>query len=159
MHFDPAAYAARREEALLVAFLDLTRFAVQSAKVPDLELAERLDEYYLRVSTRIAGAGGHVVKYIGDGVLVVFHQAAADAAVETLLGLEDEIDAWMESLGWECRLTAKVHVGSVVVGPLAGQLDVIGQTVNNCARLPMARVALSEEAVAALSDEVRARIE
>lgn len=157
MRFDPTAYTVRGEQSLVVAFLDLKGFAAQSARIPDGELADRIAGYYDRVAQRVRDAGGHVVKFIGDGALVVFHRAAADIAVETLLALKAELDDWLEQVGWDCRLTIKVHVGDVVVGPFNGTLDVIGREVNTAAMLDSTGVALSVPAFRALGPELRTR--
>ena len=157
MRFDPSAYAARREQSLVVAFLDLVGFAAQSARIPDTELAEQLDAYYARITTRATSAGGHVVKFIGDGALVVFHRDAADLAVDTLLALKQELDTWLADIGWQCRTTIKVHVGEVIVGPFGGKLDVIGREVNTAAMLDSTGVALSVPAFRALSSGTRAQ--
>lgn len=157
MRFDPTAYSVRREHPLVVAFLDLIGFAKQSTRVSDAELAEHIEAYYARVASRITAGGGHVVKFIGDGVLVVFHRDAADAAVEALLELKRDVDDWLAQLGWDCRLTAKVHVGDVIVGPFGGKLDVIGREVNAAAMLDSTGVALSVPAFRALGTEMRTR--
>jgi adenylate cyclase len=70
--------AIRPEVPLLVVFVDLTRFAVQSQRVRDSELADTLDAYYERVAVTVEAAGGRVVKYIGDGALVVFGEDTVD---------------------------------------------------------------------------------
>jgi adenylate cyclase len=157
MRFDPTAHAARAEHALVVAFLDLKGFAAQSGRVSDGEIADQLDAYYAKVSARVVAAGGYVVKFIGDGALVVFHRAAADAAVEACLDLKAEIDTWLAGRGWHCELTAKIHVGDVVVGPFGGKLDVIGREVNAAAMLDSTGVALSVPAFRALGAELRTR--
>ena len=157
MRFDPTAFTARGEHPLVVAFLDLKGFAAQSTRVPDGELAERIEGYYSIVAARTGAAGGHVVKFIGDGALVVFHREAADIAVETLLALKTELDDWLAGLGWDCRLTIKVHVGDVIAGPFNGQFDVIGREVNAAAMLDSTGVALSVAAFRALGPELRAR--
>ena len=157
MRFDSSAHAVRAEHPLVIAFLDLIGFAKQSTRVSDAELAEHIDGYYARVAARVSAAGGHVVKFIGDGVLLVFHRAAADAAVATILDLKQEIDDWLVGLGWDCRLTAKVHAGDVIVGPFGGKLDVIGREVNAAAMLDSTGVALSVPAFRALGPDMRTR--
>jgi adenylate cyclase len=155
MRFDPTAYNVRGEHSLVIAFLDLKGFAAQSARVDDRELADRIDGYYQRVSERVRDAGGYVVKFIGDGALVVFRRDDADAAVQAFLDLKAELDDWLEKIGWDCRLTIKIHVGDVVVGPFNGTLDVIGREVNAAAMLDSTGVALSVPAFRALGPELR----
>lgn len=157
MRFDPTAYSVRGEHSLVIAFLDLKGFAAQAAKLDDRELADRIDDYYRCISKRVLAAGGHVVKFIGDGALVVFHREAADDAVDALLALKSELDDWLAGIGWDCRATIKVHVGDVIVGPFNGTLDVIGREVNTAAMLDSTGVALSVPAFRALGPELRTR--
>jgi len=157
MRFDPAAHAARAEHSLVIAFLDLRGFAAQSARISDAELAEQIDAYYVRIADHVTRGDGHVVKFIGDGALVVFHREAADAAVGALLELKGDVDSWLAAIGWDCRLTIKIHVGEVIVGPFGGKLDVIGREVNAAAMLDSTGVALSVPAFRALGRELRTR--
>src|SRR5215210_6103585 len=105
--------APRAATPLLIVFLDLTRFSAQSQRVEDAELADTIDAYYGHVSRGIESAGGRVVKFIGDATLAVFPEAAADAGVTALLDLKPAIDDLMSGRGWECRLNAKAHFGTV----------------------------------------------
>lgn len=155
MRFDPGAHTARGEHPLVVIFLDLKGFAAQAARISDAELAAHIETYYQRVTRAVSAAGGHVIKFIGDGALVVFHRAATDAAVQAMLELKRDIDAWLDELGWPCALLAKIHVGDVIVGPFGGHLDVIGREVNAAAMLDSTGVALSVPAFRALGAELR----
>ncbi|HEX5058592.1 MAG TPA: adenylate/guanylate cyclase domain-containing protein [Kofleriaceae bacterium] len=157
MRFNPTAYTVRGEHSLVVAFLDLKGFAAQSARITDREIADGIDGYYSRVAERVTKAGGYVVKFIGDGALIVFRSEAADMAIETFLALKSELDDWLEQLGWSCTLTIKIHVGDVIVGPFGGRLDVIGREVNTTAMLDSTGVALSVPAFRALGPEMRQR--
>src|SRR5881394_1919040 len=50
----------RAEVSLLIAFVDLTRFFLQSQRVTDTDLADTLDAFYECVSARIDKSGGRV---------------------------------------------------------------------------------------------------
>lgn len=151
----------RSETALLVAFVDLTRFAIQSQRVGDSELADTIDTYYEEVGAAVAEAGGRVVKFVGDGVLIAFPEDRVDRGVETLLALKDSIDASMARRGWECRLVAKAHFGTVIAGPFGAagdkRPDVIGKAVNTAAMLDSTGVALSVAAFRKLGPALRRR--
>jgi class 3 adenylate cyclase len=77
---------------LLIAFIDLTRFAAQSQRTDDLELAETIEAYYEHVSAAVRAGGGSVVKFEGDAALIVFPAIAVDRGVETLLALKDSVE-------------------------------------------------------------------
>lgn len=151
----------RRELPLLIAFADLTRYAAQSLTVSDETLADTIDAFYRRVAARIEGAGGTVVKFVGDATLVVFAAGDVDAGVTALLDLKREIDDWFASIGWECRMMVKVHFGTAMAGPFGAaatrRFDVIGKAVNTAAMLDSTGVALSAEAFRQLSPELRKR--
>lgn len=151
----------RTEVPLLIAFVDLTRFFVQSQRVTDVELADTLDAFYETVAVPVEKAGGRVVKYLGDAALVVFPEDAVDRGVEALLQLKDVVDELMERRRWDCRLTVKAHFGTVVAGPFgaagAKRFDVIGKAVNTTATLEGVGLTLSVPAFRKLGPELRRR--
>jgi adenylate cyclase len=152
--------ATRTTTPLLIMFVDLSRYAAQSQRVEDLELAETVDELYELVAGAILGAGGRVVKFIGDATLAVFPESAVDAGVSMLLQLKVTVDRFMEDKGWECRLNAKVHFGEVVTGQFGGpgrkRYDVLGREVNVAAMLQAGSgITLSHEAFRRLSPDLR----
>lgn len=152
---------ARAEMQLLIVFADLTRFTAMSRQVADPDLADTVDAFYQMVVSRVAAAGGRVVKFMGDAALIVFPEDGVDEGVEALLDLKQSIDAWMAGLGWECRLHVKAHFGQVVAGPFAGpgepRFDVLGKEVNAAALLDSTGVALSVAAFRKLSPALRKR--
>jgi adenylate cyclase len=149
------------ETPLLVAFVDLTRFMAQSQRVSDADIATTLDAYYERVAAITEAAGGRVIKFFGDGGLVVFSEDDIDRGVQALLDLKETIDSFMGERGWDCRLTIKANFGPVIAGPMgaadAKRYDIQGKTVNIASRLDGAGVTLSVEAFRKLSPELRRR--
>jgi class 3 adenylate cyclase len=152
---------AREHRELVIAFLDLTGFAAQSRRVTDDVIADTLDDLYERIWRAIESAGGRTIKFIGDAALVVFPGEIASGAVDAILRLMNEVDQAMADRGWNCRLTAKVHVGTVVAdtfGPAEDRrFDVVGREVNRAAMLRASRLTLSREAWDRLPDATRAR--
>lgn len=146
-------------QELLIVFMDLSRFAAQTQRVPDTETAEVLQALYAQIATAVQGAGGTVVKFIGDATLAVFPEARVETAIAMLLDLTGDVDRYLEERGWECRLTAKVHFGEVVAGEFgpAGsrQFDVLGRAVNETAMLRSLGITLSNEAFRKLTPEMR----
>ncbi len=153
--------SARTPVPLLIVFLDLSRFSAQTRRTDDATLAAVVDEYYQRVGARIAADGGRVVKFMGDGTLAVFPEDGVDAAITGLLALKEEIDDWLASIGWDCRLTARAHFGTVIAGAYGAagdrRFDIIGAEVNTAAMLDHAGLALSVAAFRKLSPALRTR--
>jgi class 3 adenylate cyclase len=145
------------EVSLLVVFADLTRFSAETARRTDAEVASALFPFYERVRSRVADAGGTVVKFMGDAALVVFEEEDVDRGVVAVLALKDEVDAHFEELGWDSRLVVKAHFGPLIAGTFGGSFDVLGRTVNTAAMLESTGVALSVAAFRKLAPETRQR--
>ena len=154
--------ATRTRTDLLVVFADLTRYQVECSRRSDEEVADALELHYQRVASHTERAGGRFVKPIGDATLMVFPPSAADAAIDALIALRVETDAWFAAHGWrETRLVIKAHLGPVIAGDYGPEsdrrFDVIGHHVNTAATLPSRDLALSVDAFRALSPEARKR--
>ena len=151
--------ATRTSEPALIVFLDLTHFAAESKRVGDLVAADVIDGYYELVSRSITAAGGRTVKFIGDAALAVFSEERIDAAAAMLLDLVGTVDRFMGERGWDCSLTARAHFGDVVAGEFGAaddkRFDLIGQAVNDTARMPSHGITLSNDALAKLSPSAR----
>lgn len=151
--------AAVTRAPVLVAFVDLTRFAAHTEDMDELELAATVDAYYEQVDGIVRAARGRVVKFIGDAALIVFPAEGADAGVRALSELKRTVDAFMAGRGWPCRLMAKAHFGPVAAGDFGARddkrYDVLGKTVNTAARLETTGIALSAEAFRQLNPDTR----
>ena len=150
-----------QEVELLLAFVNLNGYTAQVSRLPELDVARVMSGYYALVDELVVARGGRVVKFIGDAALVVFPAGLADAGVDTVLALADEIGRFMHNEGWECRPIAKVHYGTVAAGVFGGgaaaRYDVLGKAVNLTARLESSGVALSAEAFRRLDPAMRQR--
>ena len=149
------------EELLLVAFADLTRYAVQIDRLDDLDVAAIMADYYELVGRSVRAAGGRIVKFMGDAAVVVFPSAKAGDGVLALLDLKTAVDRFMDQRGWECKLTVRAHYGTVAAGLFGAgvdeRYDVLGKAVNVAARLESSGVALSVEAFRQLNPATRQR--
>jgi adenylate cyclase len=129
---------ARRD--LIIVFVDLSLFTRESSSRDDEATAALLDAYYERIANGTTRAGGTVVKFIGDGALLVFPVDRADDAMAGLFRLRQEVDEWLAERGSSSRLAIKAHAGSVIAGAFGARgdkrFDVLGDVVNTAARLP-----------------------
>ena len=121
--------ATRDDEAvsgvLSVGFADLVSYTRLSQKLEERELASLVDRFGQRSADVIAGAGGRMVKTIGDEVLFVADTAPAAA----LIGLE-----LAETMA-EDPVLPDVRVGIATGTVLTRMGDVFGRTVNLASRL------------------------
>ena len=155
-----SATEPRAERALIIAFVDLSTFAVDARRVADeARLADIVDAYYELVAVAVHRAGGRVVKFMGDGALLAFDPTRADEAVTALLDAKRDVDEWASRERWDSRLVVKVHTGKVIAGPFGARgdkrFDVIGDAVNVAARLQTRSFALSAETFRLLSPAAR----
>jgi class 3 adenylate cyclase len=122
--------------------------------VGSTEIAARLDPeewratiaaYQRAAADSIERYGGHVAKYLGDGVMAFFgypeaHDNDAERAARAALAILDAIAQLNEDAA-RPKLSARIGIdsGPVVVGPGAGtQPDVFGDTPNIAARVQAA---------------------
>ena len=122
-------FAAAREANLLVAFSDLTRFARFANDQPLAELFELLSDYYELAGDIVEGAGGRVIKFIGDAIVVVFgafgnQDGHARKAIDSALALDryaQDFAAAQHKKGLAFGITRiGVNTGSAIIETLYG---------------------------------------
>jgi class 3 adenylate cyclase len=127
---------------------DFTRFA---AEAEAQEVVGRLNELFETIVPIVARHGGHVDKFVGDGLLAVFgapepYPDHADRAVRAAVEM-----AQVVNLGdsHPLRIGIGVNSGPVVAGSIGGagrlNFSVIGDAVNVAARVEAATRELDED--------------
>jgi adenylate cyclase len=126
-------------------FTTLTEAATSSEQV-----VEWLNDYFSRMHKVICFYGGHINKYIGDGLMIVFgapvnrgEKLEARAAVACGLGMLEEIERinedWKDMGRPHIAIGVGIHTGEATCGVVGapGRLEytLIGDTVNLAARL------------------------
>lgn len=109
-------------QAITVMFTDLEGFTGFTAREGDEVAAQLLADHQRVMGPIVRSRGGHIVKRMGDGLMLTF--PAPEAAVLAALELVEEVQ---EPL----RLRAGLHVGEAVVT----RDDVVGHVVNVAARI------------------------
>ncbi len=135
---------AGEEIEVTMLFLDIRDFTGYAERAEATEVVATLNRLWERVVPLIHGHGGHVDKFIGDGLLAVFgaprRQADhADRALEAAL----EIDrAARDEFAGELEIGVGINSGTVVAGNVGGagrlEFSVIGDAVNVAARVEAA---------------------
>jgi len=145
--YDPQGFEA--ETSLL--FLDVRDFTSFAARSEAPEVVAAVNHLFEIAVPIIAGEGGHVDKFVGDGLLAVFGAPErfadhADRAVRAAVAIAQRVNHGAN--GW-LRIGIGVNSGRVVAGSIggAGRLDfsVIGDPVNVAARVEAATRELDEE--------------
>jgi class 3 adenylate cyclase len=132
---------AGEEVEVTVLFLDIRDFTGFAERSPPHEVVARLNELFDVVVPVLERHGGHVDKFIGDGLLAVF------GAPEPLPGHAEwgvaaarEISSVVrERFAGELAIGVGVNSGPVVAGTIGGggrlEFTVIGDVVNTAARV------------------------
>jgi adenylate cyclase len=159
------------EVEVTVMFLDVRGFTSLAERRSAVEVVAMLNRLFERIVPIVHAHGGHVDKYVGDGLLAVFgaprrqddhaDQALA-ASLEIAKAVDDEFDE-------DLSIGVGVNSGTVVAGNIGGagrlEFSVIGDAVNVAARVEAATrdtgdaVLVSGHTRALLSEEARAALE
>ncbi|MBF0446509.1 MAG: adenylate/guanylate cyclase domain-containing protein, partial [Magnetococcales bacterium] len=137
-----------QELVVAVLFADLRGFTAFSEKRLPFDVLFVLNRYFRFMGTAIEEEGGHLDKFIGDGIMALFGldgnaqkgcQNALKAAKAMGLELEKLNSSLADELDDPLRIGIGLHVGNVIVGEMghgsARQLTAIGDTVNSASRL------------------------
>src|SRR5205085_4792707 len=135
---------------------DLTVTGVQTCALPiydsvhAAEVVAWLNDYFSRMHRIISFYGGHINKYIGDGLMIVFgapvnRSEKLEARAAVLCGLEmlEEVermnDEWKGTGRPHISIGVGIHTGEATCGVVGapGRLEytIIGDTVNLASRL------------------------
>jgi adenylate cyclase len=165
-----AAHLQGREKEIAVLFGDLRSFTQLSEKKLPYDVVFLLNRYFAAMGQAVEQAGGHVDKFIGDGVMALFGagedgepvkacRQALQAARDMGLALEALNKTLAHDLDAPLRIGIGVHAGPAIVGQMGHgrvmSLTAIGDTVNTASRLETLTKEFGVELV--ISDEVATR--
>ena len=136
----------RRHIEAAILFCDLRGFTTLSERLGEAELFTALDRYFEAVVGAVRGAGGDVLKFLGDGILAIFpvetagsRRAACHAALRAVEGARQTLGNESAADGTPLAFVATLHLGQVVYGNIGSpdRLDftVLGPAVNLVSRL------------------------
>lgn len=155
-----------------VLFADICGYRKMADAVPARDLADTLQRWLNGVENTIRSNGGHVGKFLGDGILGVWREPVTEGkdgraqavncvdAAQEILALTGQISAsryWphREQLPWRCKVSAnsgKAHLDSFGIGD-AQDYSLSGEIVDLAYRLNESFAELNCELI--LSEEVR----
>ena len=140
-----AAYPGAERRQLTVLFVDLVGSTELSARLDPEDMGSVIRAYQECCAQVIGRWGGHIAKYMGDGVLAYFgwpkaHEDQAERAVRAGLEVVNGVATLETSTGTALAARAGIATGLVMVGELIGEgaaqeQAVVGETPNLAARL------------------------
>ena len=166
--FRRPSYLQGSEREIAILFADLRAFTRLSERKLPYDLVFLLNRYFAEMGDAIEAAGGHIDKFIGDGVMALFGLdrgveagcrealAAAKRMTERLAHLNQ---ALAHDLPEPLRIGIGIHVGPAIVGEMgygrAVSLTAVGDSVNTASRVESLTREYGAELV--ISDAVRSR--
>jgi adenylate cyclase len=143
-----ADLAQGREMEVAILFADLRGFTSLSEKRLPYDVVFLLNQYFRLMGVAVREAGGHLDKFIGDGVMAIFGldgraDLACGRAFDAARRMAEGIDAFNRQHQGELTrplvIGIGIHFGPAIVGEMgfgkAIALTAIGDTVNTASRL------------------------
>lgn len=146
-------FAARRsnsgdEQDVAILFADIRAFTKLSETQLPYDTAFLLNRYFAAMGKAIEESGGHLDKFIGDGVMAIFGidqplEVGARQAIVAAKSMSNRLEQLNESLTQDIsqplRIGIGIHSGKAIVGNMgynrAISLTAIGDVVNTASRL------------------------
>jgi adenylate cyclase len=166
---------AGQERDIAILFADLRSFTQFSEKKLPYDVVFVLNRYFAHMGETVETSGGHLDKFIGDGVMALFGtktdirtgaRQAMRAALEMSKKLTDLNEQLKDELEEPLRIGIGIHVGPAIIGEMgygtAIGLTAIGDSVNTASRLEAmtkefgAQLILSEDVTRAAEAAVEA---
>jgi len=143
-----AGYLQGREQEIAILFADLRAFTRLAHQRLPYDTVFLLNRYFRAMGMAVDAAGGHLDKFIGDGVMALFGigggredacRRALAAARRMSLNLQELNRSMAPELREPLRIGIGIHAGPAIVGEMgydrATTLTAIGDTVNTASRL------------------------
>jgi len=154
-------------------FTDIRSFTTLSESTPSDKIVVWLNDYFSRMHAIVDSHGGHINKFLGDGLMIVFGapasrgdaeeaRAAVACGLEMLAGVERMNVEWQGTSRPLIKIGVGIHTGEATCGVVGAErrleYTLIGDTVNLAARLESTTKEygvslLASEATAVLLDD------
>jgi adenylate cyclase len=159
------------EVEVTVMFIDIRDFTGFAERSSARQVVATINRLFDRIVPVIHDHGGHVDKFVGDGLLAVFgaprpQAEHADQALAAAIQSSDDVE---QEFGDELLIGVGLSSGAVIAGNVGGggrlEFSVIGDTVNVAARVEAATrttgdsVLISESTRDLLSEAAAGRLE
>ncbi len=147
------------EQELLIGFYDLSGYRRYAETAEPQRLLSTMSGYFALTGQILTGAGGWLIKTLGDAGLAAFPGGAVDAGVCAFQAVQSQGSDWLAHRGYKSHVVVKLHLGPVAIGRVGSPgeeiLDVYGKTVNVAATLPSTGLAMTPAVFRSLQPETR----
>jgi adenylate cyclase len=151
-------------------FTDIRSFTTLSESTPSDKIVVWLNDYFSRMHAIVDSHGGHINKFLGDGLMIVFGAPAsrgdeAEARAAVACGLDMLAAVERMNVEWQgtgrplIKIGVGIHTGEATCGVVGAErrleYTIIGDTVNLASRLESTT---KEYGVPLLASEATARL-
>ena len=146
--FNQPGYLQGQEREIAILFADLRAFTKFSEQKLPYDVVFVINQYFRHMGEAIEANGGHLDKFIGDGVMALFgleedSKDASRKALNAARAMAEELDIMNRNLASDLPSPLKIgigiHLGQVIVGRMgygsATSITAIGDPVNTASRL------------------------
>jgi adenylate cyclase len=151
------------ERDVSILFCDVRDFTRFAGEADAKQVVAALNELFELIVPIVARHGGHIDKFVGDGLLAVFgapepFRDHADRAVQAACEMARRVNG--EGVSSDLRIGVGINSGPVVAGAIGGggrlNFSVIGEAVNIAARVEAATRQLDDDVL--ITAETRSRL-
>ncbi len=141
-------YLGGREQEIAILFADIRAFTELAEEKLPYDVVFVLNRYFAAMGRAVEQSGGHLDKFIGDGVMALFGiDGGAEsgcrkalAAARAMAGNLSELNASLaRELPEPLRIGIGIHAGPAIIGEMgygrANSLTAVGDAVNTASRL------------------------
>ena len=146
--FNQPGYLQGQEREIAILFADLRAFTKFSEQKLPYDVVFVINQYFRHMGEAIEANGGHLDKFIGDGVMALFgleedSKDASRKALNAARAMAEELEIMNRNLASDLPSPLKIgigiHLGQVIVGQMgygsATSVTAIGDPVNTASRL------------------------
>src|SRR5258706_12505448 len=131
-------------------FTDIRNFTTLSESASSDQIVVWLNDYFSRMQAIVTRCGGHINKFLGDGLMIVFGapasrgdeaeaRAAVSCGLEMLAAVEKMNTDWQGTGRPMIKIGVGIHTGEATCGVVGAErrlgYKIIGDTVNLPSRL------------------------
>ena len=146
--FNQPGYLQGQEKEVVILFADLRSFTKFSEQKLPYDVVFVINQYFRHMGEAIEANGGHLDKFIGDGVMALFgleddSRTASRKAINAARTMSEELEIMNRNLASDLPNPLKIgiglHLGQVIIGQMgygsATSITAIGDPVNTASRL------------------------
>lgn len=133
----------------IISFIDASGFAKYcETQKPDF-IFGKMSSYFKISEKIINNYNGKIIKYLGDGILLIFDKMYTSKINEILNKIKIELEEWFIKNFYQTEITIKSHAGEIAIGEIKfgnySYTEIFGSNVNKTFLLKGRGIIFSDE--------------